>query len=66
MIDDKYNGLRTAWPIFCIYASGNEVMIKVWYKKKWIITKSSHYPFYNFLLKVITSTINYYLSPVSY
>ena len=51
---------------FCIYASGNEVMIKVWYKEKWIITKSSHYPFYNFLLKVITSTINYYLSPVIY
>jgi len=32
----------------------------LWYKEKWIITQSGHYPFYNFLLKV-TSTITYHL-----
>ena len=34
-------------------------------KEKWIITQSGYYPFYNFLLKVI-STINYHLSPIIY
>ena len=50
---------------FCIYVPDDGIMIIGMDKEKWIITKSGHYPFYNFLLKV-TSTINYHLSPIIY